>query len=187
MSISPIDALLKRRTVRNYLPDPIPEEHMNKIMEAAKNSPTAGNYQGYDYIVVTNQQKLLELEKAFIASLDEKMKSFIDKRKEKHKAKNVLTCDAPCLVLIVKNERADERWIKYDAGIASMALMIAAQTFGIESMCIGGMSQPETHKQCEKVFGLKDGALLLAVALGKPAPNYILKEKEIKTKVTYIK
>ena len=77
MSISPIDALLKRRTVRNYLPDPIPEEHMNKIMEAAKNSPTAGNYQGYDFIVVTNQQKLLELEKAFIASLDEKMKSFI--------------------------------------------------------------------------------------------------------------
>ena len=187
MSISPIDALLRRRIVRNYLSDPIPEDQMNKIMEAAKNSPTAGNYQGYDYIVVTNQEKLLELEKALIDSLDENMKSFINKRREKHHVKNVLTCDVPCLVLIVKNERADEKWIKYDSGIASMAIMIAAQTFGIESMCIGAISQPETHKKCEEVFGLKDGSLLLGVALGKPTPDYTLNEKEIKTKVSYIK
>ena len=187
MSLSPIEAILHRRTVRNYLPDKIPKEQLEKIMEAAKNAPTAGNYQGYDYIVISNQEKLSNLEKAFIDSLeDDNMKAFINKRREKHGVKNVLTCDAPHLVLIVRNERADEIWIKYDAGIASMAIMIAAQAFGIESMCIGALSQPNTHKKCEEALGIKDGSLLLAVALGKPTPNYTLHEKEIKTKVSYV-
>ena len=160
---------------------------MDKIMEAAKTAPTAGNFQGYDYIVVTNQEKLALLEKALIDSIEyENMKSFINKKREKHNVKNVLTCDSPCLVLIVRNERADENWIKYDTGIASMSIMIAAQNFGIESMCIGAISQEKTHEKCEEALGLKKGSLLLGVALGKPTPNYTLPEKEIKTKVSYM-
>ena len=74
MSVSAIDALLTRRTVRNYLPDPIPKEQLEKIMEAAKASPTAGNYQGHDYIFVTNKEKLDECEKALLEVIPEQMK-----------------------------------------------------------------------------------------------------------------
>ena len=72
MSITPLEALEKRRTVRNYDPDwQIPKEQMEKIMNAAQISPTACNYQGQDYIVVTNKEKLAQLEKIVMECLPE--------------------------------------------------------------------------------------------------------------------
>ena len=138
MSVTAIDALLKRRTVRNYLPDPIPKEQLEKIMEAAKASPTAGNFQGHDYIFVTNKEKLDELEKALLEDLPLEMKQHVEERRIKHGVKNSITCDAPCLVLIVKNERSSEDWCQIDAGIASMSIMIAAK-ISILVQCVSGL------------------------------------------------
>ena len=186
MSVTAIDALLKRRTVRNYLPDPIPKEQLEKIMEAAKASPTAGNFQGHDYIFVKNKEKLDELEKALLEDLPLEMKQHVEERRIKHGVKNSLTCDAPCLVLIVKNERSSEDWCQIDAGIASMSIMIAAQNFNLGSMCIGAIAHKTSSEKCEKVFGLKKGSLLLGVAIGKPSPNVTFPPKEIVTKISVI-
>ena len=58
---------------------------------------------------------------------ESKFKQHFIERRDRHGIKNVVvTCDAPCFVIIVKNERADKDWVKVDAGIASMAIMIAA-------------------------------------------------------------
>ena len=45
---------------------------------------------------------------------------------------------------------------------------MAAQNFGIESMCLGVVATKYTQEKCEELFGLKKGSLLLGVALGKP-------------------
>ena len=170
MSVSILEALERRRTIRNYDPDwQIPKEQMDKIMKMAQLSPTACNFQGQDYVVVTNKEKLAKLEKIIIDSLPEdNFKKHFVERKQRHGVNNVVTCDSPCVVLIVKNERASEDWIKIDAGIASMSIMMAAQNFGIESMCLGVVAMKCTQEKCEELFGLKKGSLLLGVALGKP-------------------
>jgi len=188
MSLTPLAALERRRTIRNYDPDwKIPKEQMDKIMNAAQLSPTACNFQGQDYIVVTNKEKLVKLEKIIIDSLPEdNFKKHFVERKERHGVNNVVTCDAPCVVLIVKNERANEDWIKIDVGIASMSIMMAAQNFGIESMCLGVVAMKYTQDKCEELFGLKKGSLLLGVALGKPKGELKLHEKDIKSKVSYV-
>ena len=49
-----------------------------------------------------------------------------------------------------------------------MSIMMAAQNFGIESMCLGVVATKYTQEKCEELFGLKKGSLLLGVALGKP-------------------
>ena len=188
MSITPLEALERRRTIRNYDPDwQIPKEQMDKILHAAQVSPTACDFQGQDYIVVTNKEKLASLEKIIIESLPENnfKKHFVE-RKERHGVKNVVTCDSPCIILIVKNERADENWIKIDSGIASMSIMMAAQNFGIESMCLGVVAMDCTQAKCEELFGLKKGSLVLGVALGKPKGEIKLRERKIKNKVSYI-
>ena len=188
MSLTPLAALERRRTIRNYDPDwQIPKDQMDKIMNAAQLSPTACNFQGQDYIVVTNKEKLAKLEKIVIDSLPEdKFKKHFVERKERHGVNNVVTCDAPCVVLIVKNERANEDWIKIDAGIACMSIIMAAQNFGIESMCLGVVAMNCTQDKCEELFGLKKGSLLLGVALGKPKGELKLHEKDIKSKVSYV-
>ena len=89
MSLTPLAALERRRTIRNYDPNwQIPKDQMDKIMNAAQLSPTACNFQGQDYIVVTNKEKLAKLEKIisyswysctpyFILQTLTKMNSFI--------------------------------------------------------------------------------------------------------------
>ena len=189
MSMTAMEAIEKRRTIRQYEPDyEIPKDILDKIIKAAQLSPTACDFQGQDYIVVTNKEKLEKLEKVVLDCLPEnKFKEHFVGRKERHGVKNVVTCDAPCLILLVRNERADENWVKMDAGIASMSIMIAAQQFGIESMCMGVVAMDCTHEKCEELFGLKKGQMIVAVALGKPRGEIKLHEKVIKSKVTYDK
>ena len=188
MSVSALEAIERRRTVRNYDPNyQIPKEIMDKIMNAAQLSPTAGDNQGQDYIVITNKEMLDKIEKVTLEGLPEdNLKKHFVERRERHGVKNVVTCDAPCLIIIARNERADKDWVKVDAGIASMSIMIAAQNFGIESMCLGVVGLDCTHEKCEELLGLKKGSIIVAVALGKPIGELKLHEKKIKSKVTYI-
>ena len=189
MSVTAIEAIERRRTIRQYDPDyVIPKEIMDKIMNAAQLSPTACDFQGQDYIVVTNKEKLDKLEKVVLECLPEdNFKKHFVERRERHGVKNVVTCDAPCVVLLVRNERANKDWIKVDAGIASMSIMIASQNYGIESMCMGVVAMDCTQEKCDELFGLKKGSLIVAVALGKPRGEIKLHEKVIKSKVIYDK
>ena len=50
MSLTPLETLEKRRTVRKYESDwQIPKEQMDKIMNAAQIPPTTFNFQGQYY------------------------------------------------------------------------------------------------------------------------------------------
>jgi nitroreductase len=48
--------ILERRSVRSFLRDPIPEEHLNKILTAAQRAPSAGNRQPWHFYVVRNEK-----------------------------------------------------------------------------------------------------------------------------------
>ena len=187
MSVTALEALERRRTVRNYDPNyQIPKEQLEKIMTLAQNSPTACDFQGQDYIVVTDKEKLAKIETFVLESLPDDSKKHFEARRQKHGVKNVVTCDATTVVLIVKNERADAKWIAVDSGIASMSIMIAAQGFGIESMCLGVLVMGASRAKIEGLFGLKEGSLVLGVALGKPSSPPTFPKKEIKCKVSYV-
>ena len=187
MSVSILDALERRRTVRNYDPNyQIPKDKIEKIMKLAQHSPTACDFQGQDYVVVTNKEKLEKLEKIIVDNLPEgNLKTHFIERKQRHNVKNVVTCDATTIVLIVKNERAANEWINIDSGIAAMSIMLADQGFGIESMCLGIVNLPTTRNKCEELFGLKKDTLMLGVALGKPLGTPTFPNKQIKCKVSY--
>jgi len=46
------EAILARRSIRRFKPEPLPEEHLKKILEAAQQAPSAGNKQPWQFIVV---------------------------------------------------------------------------------------------------------------------------------------
>ncbi|MBL7198825.1 MAG: nitroreductase family protein [Anaerolineae bacterium] len=49
-----LETMWNRRSVRKYRSDPIPEEHLNLILEAARRAPTGSNRQNWRLIVVTD-------------------------------------------------------------------------------------------------------------------------------------
>jgi nitroreductase len=45
----------KRRSVRKYLKKNVPDDVLEKVLESSKYSPSAGNYQPWEFIVVRNE------------------------------------------------------------------------------------------------------------------------------------
>ncbi len=56
-------AVRKRRAVRAFKPDPIPEDVLVKILEAGRLAPSSKNSQPWHFIVVRDKEKLIELSK----------------------------------------------------------------------------------------------------------------------------
>jgi glyoxylase-like metal-dependent hydrolase (beta-lactamase superfamily II)/nitroreductase len=50
--------LRQRRTVRRFRPIPVPGEHIEAILDAARHAPTAGNQQPWRFLVVTDRERL---------------------------------------------------------------------------------------------------------------------------------
>ena len=47
------EVIRKRRMVRNYIPDPVPPEALDRIVDAGLRAPSAGYSQGMGFVVVT--------------------------------------------------------------------------------------------------------------------------------------
>jgi nitroreductase len=50
------DVLARRRMVRNYLPDPVPADVLDRVARVVHRAPSAGFSQGHRLIVITDQQ-----------------------------------------------------------------------------------------------------------------------------------
>ena len=61
------EVLRRRRMVRNYLPDPVATEALERIVQAARRAPSAGFSQGTGFVIVTEP----ELRTAIAASCHE--------------------------------------------------------------------------------------------------------------------
>jgi nitroreductase len=59
------DAIRSRRDVRAFDGRPIPPADLDQILESGRRSPSAGNWQPWDFIVVTDRQQLTELAKVW--------------------------------------------------------------------------------------------------------------------------
>jgi nitroreductase len=51
-----LDVLVSRKSIRRYKPDPVPEEMIDKILEAARWAPTGENYQPWRFIVIRDPE-----------------------------------------------------------------------------------------------------------------------------------
>ena len=50
-----LDVIVSRKSIRRYKPDPVPDEMLDKVLEAARWAPTGENYQPWRFIVVRDQ------------------------------------------------------------------------------------------------------------------------------------
>ena len=59
-----LEAIQRRRSVRSYTGDPIPQEDLETIIDAARLAPTGHNRQPWDFIVVTDPDTIAALSAA---------------------------------------------------------------------------------------------------------------------------
>jgi len=62
--MSVLDVIRERRSVRAYKKDPIPEESLRRILEAARLAPSGKNFQPWKFVVVQDDNLKKKLAKA---------------------------------------------------------------------------------------------------------------------------
>ncbi len=168
------EVLKRRRMHRAFLPDPIPQEQIERIANVIKRAPSGGFSQGGSIVVVTDDDK-----RAAIA------KAFGDEHYSPH-GRNYIA-DAPVHMIISANEtlyharynEADKlaatggvevTWpVPYwfvDAGALMMLVLAAAIDEGLASAFIG---HPEQKRIFDELLGLPEDVVPIGLALmGKP-------------------
>src|SRR5262245_6033099 len=108
------DAIRSRRNVRSYTAVPLPPEDLDQILEAGRRAPSSRNWQPWDFVVVTDRDRLTQLARVW------------------QYAGHVATSAATIALLAPEPETELQRdWLQYDLGQASMAMMLAATDLGI--------------------------------------------------------
>jgi len=132
-----------RRSIRCYKPDPVPNEVLNQILEAARLAPSAGHHQPWHFIVVKDPETKKKLDISSWAS------------------------DAPIVIVGCGDANVSSEWYMVDLGIAFEHIVLAAANFGLGTCWMGKIGIDETIK---KVLRIPEHVKVIAVTpLGYPA------------------
>ncbi len=142
------DAITSRRNVRTYTDAPIPDDAIDRILEAGRRTPSAMNRQPWDFVVTTDRDQLAELAKCWQGA--------------GHVASSAATIT---LVTPITDNARDAGMNAYDLGQASITMMITAADLGIGSAHAVVQDQPLARS----ILGFpEDRYAAYFIALGYP-------------------
>lgn len=119
----------KRQTVRRYKLDPVPEEHLLKILDAARRGPTCMNQQPWTFLVVRDKAKIDAMKKRTL-DLVAKFVSADKKEAALHFTEGYFTAPVYVVVLVDTGCPCTGYAQRHDGPIAAGYLMLAARAFG---------------------------------------------------------
>jgi nitroreductase len=119
------DVIQKRHSVRSYLSDDVPGGKLEKILEAARLAPSAGNIQPWHFIVVTDQQKRKKLAKGRYAKF---------------------LVESPIVIVGCGDSKASPNWYVVDTTIAMQNMVLTATSEGLGTCWIGSFNENQVRK-----------------------------------------
>lgn len=141
-----LDAIQSRRAVRQFSDQPVPQDVIETILRAGGRSQSSKNTQPWQFIVVTEREKLVALAK---------MGDFAG-----HLA------GAAFAVGLVGT--ATTHWNSFDLGQAAAQLQLAAHELGVGS-CIAALYRPDEAKA---LLGIpEDTNFYCMISFGYPSPQ----------------
>lgn len=152
-----LEAIRRRRSIRRFKKDPIPEEHLKIILEAAIWAPSAGNLQPWEFIIIKSQEKKRAIAKAALNQF------FI--------------AEAPIVIVVCANvmrtasvygERGAKLYCIQDTAAAIQNLLLAACALGYGTCWVGAFRDNEVRRILNIPSEVKPVAI---IPLGVPAES----------------
>jgi len=139
------DAIRARRSVRAYEARPIPREVLDRMLEAARQAPSANNVMPWRFVVVTDHAA-----RSAIAESG---------------AYGKFLAKTPVVIVAVGDAVASPKWYAVDTAIALEHIALAAAAEGIGSCWIGSFEEGTV----QKLLGIPEAQRIVALlALGYP-------------------
>ena len=146
------ETIRSRRSVRQFKPTPVPEEHLLRILDAARLAPTSGNQQPWKFLVIQDPGVIDELKEACVQrSLEARRARGMPATEEV--AESVRTSlqgyfSAPAyIVVLTDGESRYPTYNHWDGPMAAGYLMLAARALGYGTVFVTDSIPAEVTKE----------------------------------------
>lgn len=141
-----IEAIRRKRAVRKFKDEPLPEELIEQILYAGRRAQSSKNSQPWHFIVIRSRETL-----ATLATMGDFTGPLLN---------------APMTIAILTPDPVAHYWVMFDAGQAAAYMQLAALELGVGS-CMVSIHRPEPSRE---LLGYPDDLhLRMCVAFGYPA------------------
>ncbi len=205
--------LSMRRSHRNYKPDPVPREVIQKLLDAAVQAPNGLNSQTVHYTIITDAGVRKQLvDRAMLAVrrmmklLNSPVSGFLFRAMNRRlfeglgalmpeielmipaaaEGRDVVLYDAPCTIII--HTPKSEICGPEDAVYCAANILAAAEALGLGTCVIGFISGPMNHDpEMKRIAGIPpDHAVYTAMAVGYPRFRYSRPAPKMPAKVAFM-
>jgi nitroreductase len=163
------DLFKSRRSIRSFTSEDISNEDLEKILEAARWAPSAGNIQPWEFIIVRKPETKREIAKAALNQM------FIE--------------EAPVVIVVCANEarsswtygsRGATLYCIQDTAAAIENILLAACALGLGTCWVGAFHEDEVRRILKIPKGLRPVAIIpIGHPDEKPSPPYKRTLREI--------
>jgi nicotinate-nucleotide--dimethylbenzimidazole phosphoribosyltransferase len=169
-------AIFERRDIRNYRPDPLPADVLERILDAGHHAPSVGLMQPWDFVLIRDPGLRRSIHAHFLAVNARAAAVHADARGEKYRALKLQgILDAPLNLLVTCDRRRGGPHVlgrytqrhtdEYSTCLAVQNLWLAARAEGVG---VGWMSLFEPEFMAS-ALGLPEGVVPVAyLTLGYP-------------------
>ena len=176
-----IQTILSRRSIRLFKDTIIDRETMDLILKCGISAPSGTNAQPWEVRVVDNQDLLNEMSEKMLAEFDDSRATQV---KSLPGYRNMFR-NATTVVFIANNNNIG----RLDCGLLGENMILAAQSLGIGSCCLGGpihfFRTEAGQPYLERLNFSPDYALLYAIGFGYPDETPEPKPRD-ESKIRYI-
>ena len=161
-----LETILTRRSIRTYTEQKISDEIIDKLIEAAVSSPSAGNQQPWHFIIIDKREIL------------DSITNFHPNAKMLKKCKKaILVCGDLNL------EKYKGYWI-LDCSAATQNILLAARSLGLGSCWLGVYPREDRIKNLKEMFKLPDNIIPFSIiSLGYTDEEQIKGNRETKSRI----
>jgi len=149
------EAIKGRRSVRAYTDEEVPDEAIEKILDAARWAPSAGNLQSWEFVVVRDPEAKRRLAEAAWGQ------RFIAR--------------APVVIVVCANQKRSARgygergaslYCIQDAAAATQNMLLAAYALGLGTCWVGAFDERRVAEVINAPSGVRPVAI---IPVGRPA------------------
>jgi nitroreductase len=165
------EAIKTRRSIRHYKPDPVADEALRKVLEAAQWAPSWANVQCWRFIVVRDNSITVELANSLVQTVKSSDGTIYNPASKAITQAPVVI--VACAELGKSGIRPDGTpdtdkgdWFMFDVALAMENLALAAHALGLGTVITGALDA----KKAAKILGVPAGYCVVAMTpLGFPA------------------
>ena len=142
------EAIKGRRSIRAFKPQDVPEETVEKLIDAARHAPSAGNIQPWEFVIARKPETKKKLAQA---------------------AHQAFVEEAPVVIVVCADEnrssmgygvRGETLYCIQDTAAAIQNILLTAYSFGLGTCWIGAFNESEAKAALRTPDGIRPVAMI---------------------------